>query len=82
MIDYENKTISAVWCIEDVDEIIDGIREDDGMVFVPLLSEDEKFQVLKNLDTLFENGYSPETGDIRYELKLLYEGRMRKIEVA
>lgn len=80
MIDYEKKEVGVVWTLEDVDEVIEMIREDDEKKFVPPLTEDEKFEALKELDRYFENGYAPDYGDLDEEVRKMYENRLQPIE--
>lgn len=76
MIYDETKEVGVLWNLADVDAAIDVIREDDEMEFVPHLTEDEKFEALKELNRYFENGYAPDYGDLDHELRELYKDRL------
>jgi len=77
MIDYENKKIAVEWNVDDVQDVINGMRSNNKR-FVPALTEEEKFRVLVYCEENHNAAYGISWDSITDALHRLYGDREKR----
>ncbi len=73
----KNFSITISWNVEDVDAILEMWGEDEGRVFVPALTLQEKIHVLKNVDAQYDANFGISWQTLEDEIMRLYGNRLK-----